>query len=412
MPRSQNRLTALFVKKEQKAGVHRDGAGLILRIDERANKRWVYRFQRDGKVQDVALGTYPTISLEAARKLAQAERERIALGITSRKTFRQVFEKFFAHHQGGLRNDKHKAQWRSTIEEYAKPFLDEPIASIRAADIHSALSAVWHEKPETASRVFQRVSKVFDHAIAADHVAASPCPKAKTLLGKLKKNVAHHPALPYQDAPKFIADLRSGAIGGQYLTRLAFEFLILTAARSGEVRLMPRSEIDVDAKVWVVPAERMKMEREHRVPLSTRAIEIIREADKLCGESDYTFPGPLGGAMSDMTLTALLRRANLAEIATAHGFRSTFKGWCAEVEKVPDEVSERALAHVDANEVRAAYLRTDFFEQRVQLMERWAQYLESASSPQREAPTPDRSGQKVDAPPRPRSRARTSSAKD
>jgi integrase len=375
MARAQNRLGALFVKNAKGPATYRDGAGLILRIDERGNKRWVYRYQRNQKVEDISLGTYPTVSLEAARKLAQAERERVAMGITSRVTFRRVFEDFFKHHERGLRNDTHKAQWRSTIEDYATPLLDKPIASIRAADIHSALSEVWHEHPETAGRVMQRIAKVFDHAIAADHVAASPCPKAKTLLGKLKKTVKNHAALPYQEVPQFVAQLRSGAIGGQYMTRLAFEFLILTAARSGEVRLMPRAEIDLDANVWVVPADRMKMEREHRVPLSTRAIEIIKEADAVRGENALTFPAPRGGAMSDMTLLAVLRRAKLP--ATVHGFRSSFKMWCAEVEQAPDEVSERALAHVDSNDVRAAYLRSDFLEQRKVLMEKWARFLAS-----------------------------------
>jgi integrase len=311
MARAQNRLTALFVKRETKPGTHRDGAGLILRIDERANKRWVYRYQRDGKVKDVALGTYPTVSLEAARKLAQVERERIALGITSRATFRQVFEDFFKHHEKGLKNDTHREQWRSTIERHAKPFLDEPIAAIRATDIHAALSEIWHDTPETASRVLQRVSNVFDHAIAADHVLVSPCPKARKLLGRLEKATKNHPAMPYKDTPRFVAQLRSGAISAGYVTRLALEFVILTAARSGEVRNMPRGEIDLDKRIWVVPAERMKMEREHRVPLSSRAVEIIQEADVVRGESQLTFPASSSGAMSDMTLLAVLRRAGL-----------------------------------------------------------------------------------------------------
>jgi integrase len=375
MPRPVKPLTTLLIKNLKGPKAKSDGGGLIMRVDRNHNKRWLFRYRRDGRDTDVPLGSWPTVSLEAARKAAQLERERLAVGITGRATFRQVFEKLHEHHVGGLRNDKHKVAWRKQVETYAAPLLDMQVANIRASDIKDALSKVWHEKPETASRVFQRIEKTFKAAIADDLLAASPCDKARTLLGPLKKSTRNHPSMPYKDVPGFMTQLRTGAIAAEYLTRLALEFVILTAARSGEVRNMPRAEIDLDKRIWVVPAERMKMDREHKVPLSSRAIEIVQEADRLRGETLLTFPAPSGGAMSDMTLLAVLRRAGLAEVATVHGFRSSFKMWCAEAEKVPDEVSERALAHIDGNESRAAYLRSDFLEQRAPIMERWAQYL-------------------------------------
>lgn len=375
MPRTVKPLTTLLIKNLKGPKAKSDGGGLIMRVDRNHNKRWLFRYRRDGRDTDVPLGSWPTVSLEAARKAAQLERERLAIGVTGRATFRQVFEKLRDHHVAGLSNEKHQRQWGQQVETHAAPLFEMQIANIRASDIRDALSKIWHENPDTASRVFQRIGRTFKAAIAEDLVAASPCDKARTLLGPLNKSTRNHAAMPYKELPAFMVQLRSGAISAEYVTRLALEFVILTAARSGEVREMPRAEIDLNKRIWVVPADRMKMDREHKVPLSSRAIEIIQEADKLRGENPLTFPAASGRPMSDMTLLGILRRAGLNKIATVHGFRSTFKMWCAEVENVPDEISERALAHKDKNAVRAAYLRSDFYEQRMPVMEKWAQYL-------------------------------------
>ncbi len=408
MPRTAKPLTTLFIKNLKGPAAKSDGGGLILRVDRNNNKRWLFRYRREGRDTDVPLGSWPTVSLEAARKAAQLEREKLAIGVTGRATFRQVFGKLHEHHAGGLRNEKHKRAWRKQVETYAEPLLDMQIAHIRASDIKDALSNVWHEKPETAGRVLQRIERTFKAAIADDLVAASPCEKARTLLGPLKKSTRNHAAMPYRDLPAFMVQLRSGAISAEYMTRLALEFVILTAARSGEVREMPRAEVDLKKRIWVVPAERMKMDREHRVPLSSRAIEIVQEADRLRRESPLTFPMSSGEPMSDMTLLAVLRRAELP--VTVHGFRSSFKTWAVEHEEAPDEWSELALAHADDNKTRKSYRRTDFFEQRRDLMERWAQFLERASQPPLVDAAPTADG-KAGAPPPPRSRARTSSAR-
>lgn len=408
MPRTAKPLTTLFIKNLKGPAAKSDGGGLILRVDGNHNKRWLFRYRRDGRDTDIPLGSWPTVSLEAARKAAQLERERLAIGIKGRATFRQVFEKLHKHHAGGLRNEKHKRAWRTQVETYAAPVLDMQIAHIRASDIRDALSRVWHDKPETAGRVLQRIERTFKAAIADDLVGASPCDKARTLLGPLKKGTRNHASMPYRELPAFMVQLRSGAISAEYITRLALEFVILTAARSGEVREMPRAEIDLKKRIWVVPAERMKMDREHRVPLSARAVQIIEEADRLRGESHLTFPMSSGDPMSDMTLLAVLRRAELP--VTVHGFRSSFKTWAVEHAEAPDEWSELALAHVDDNKSRKAYRRTDFLEQRKDLMERWAQFLEGASQQRTVSATAPPSDQKEDEPLPPRSRARTSSA--
>ena len=234
-------------------------------------------------------------------------------------------------------------------------------------------------KPETAKRVLQRIEAVFKSAILrGSREKASPCVGVADHLGTRHREQKHHAALPWQELPDFVAMLQQPSRNGWPTTRLAFEFLILTATRSSEVRNAVWAEFDFDNAIWDIPKERMKSRKAHRVPLSQRCLQILREARALNPDSQLVFEGTKRGRpLSDMTFTKLLRDAGLGEKATAHGFRSAFKNWCSEAAKARDEVSEAALAHTIKDRVKAAYLRTDFFEERKLLMEAWSTHCQS-----------------------------------
>jgi integrase len=264
------------------------------------------------------------------------------------------------------------------MRDYVYPHIgDKAVADVTAGDIVAVLRPIWFEKPETAKRVLQRVEAVFKSAILHGYrKLASPCVGVAQELGTRHRKVANHRALPYAQVPDFLARLR--ATNSWPATRLAFEWLVLTATRSGETRLARWAEIDEQAALWTIPAERMKAKRPHSVPLSPRCLEILQALRPVYphGPDDLMFPSMKSGApLSDMTLTKVLRDMGLADSATVHGMRSSFKVWCAEVAKVRDEVSEAALAHVIPEKVRAAYLRTDFLEERRPLMQAWAQFV-------------------------------------
>jgi integrase len=250
-----------------------------------------------------------------------------------------------------------------------------PVDEITATEVIDILKPIWNTKRETAKRILQRMRVVFEAAIVrGERYKASPTIGVAAVLGSRKGKLEHHPAMAYADVPAFVTRLRG--LEGWPATRFAFEFLILTAARSGEVRFAAWTEINLDRALWTVPAERMKARVEHVVPLSPRAIAILREARAAYPTSELIFPGTKPGLpLSDMTLTKVLRDAGLNGKATAHGFRSSFKDWSAEVARVRDEVSEAALAHKIPDKVRAAYLRTRFLDERRKLMHAWAGYL-------------------------------------
>ncbi len=261
------------------------------------------------------------------------------------------------------------------METYVFPSIgNRPVAEIEAREILDLLTPIWFGKAETARRVLQRMEVVFKSAILRGYrQQVSPCVGVKEELGTRHQKPLNHRALPYQRIPAFLAHLR--ASNSQPATRLAFEWLILTATRSGETRLARWSEIDEQARLWTISAERMKAKRTHIVPLSRRCLEILRHARALYPSSDLIFPGTKSGsALSDMTFTKVLRDIGYATEATPHGMRSAFKVWCAEVARVRDEVSEAALAHAIREKARAAYLRTDFLEERKALMSAWAKY--------------------------------------
>lgn len=304
---------------------------------------------------------------------AEAKRAQRSTGVT----FRQEFEDFFAVRGQQLSNGKHVAQWSTTMETYVFPVLGRrPVAEITAAEVLAVLEPIWFAKPETASRVLQRMNAIFDSAILrGNRERANPCIGVTRELGTEHRKVMHHAALPWQDVPGFVRDLRQRPV--MPATKLVFEFLILTATRSSEARGALWTEVDLERRVWTIPGSddntgrRMKSGVEHVVPLSGRAIAILHEARGL-HDGPLVFPGTKGQPLSDNTLSKLMRDAGLA--GTPHGFRSAFKDWASEA-GVRDEVSEAALAHADPDKVRAAYRRTRFLQERVELMERWAGHV-------------------------------------
>jgi len=387
--------------RNAKPGMHPDGLGLYLQCTVgsggRFNKSWFFRFARDGKERRMGLGPIDEVSLARARELADAARRQHRDGIdpivardTKRQelrpdalvSFRVAFETFFAAKRQSLANSKHKQQWQSTMATYVFPVIgDRPVADVTTGEVLEVLTPIWFDKPETAKRVLQRIEAVFKSAILRGHrEKASPCVGVAQELGTRHRIATNHRALPYNQVPDFVARLRSSSRSP--MTRLAFEWLVLTATRSGETRQARWVEIDERQALWTIPRERMKAKRPHIVPLAPRCLEILSELKHMLSGGGLVFPGTKAGApLSDMTLTKVLRDMKLADRATVHGMRSAFKVWCAEVVKVRDEISEAALAHTIGEKVRAAYLRTDFLEERKALMAAWAEYCESAPSP-------------------------------
>jgi integrase len=368
-------------------GLYEDGAGLRLVITDKGTKRWALRVTINGRRVERGLGVYPDVGLDDAREKARVLRRAAKdgrdvraedkLNAQSSTTFKEAFETFFEVREQQLSNGKHVQQWRNTMRTYVFPKIgSRPVAEVTAADVIDVLKPIWFTKPETASRVLQRLKAVFDSAILRGmRERANPCIGVSAELGTGHRQVKHHAALPWREMPAFIRQLRNGT--AMPVTKRATEFLILTACRSGEVRGALWSEIDFERKLWTIPGmdpvtgRRTKNREPHVVPLSVRAIEILNEAQKVSREL-LIFPGSKGQPLSDNTLSKLMRDATVN--GTPHGFRSAFKDWAAET-GVRDEVSEAALGHADQNAVRAAYRRTDFLNERVEVMTRWADFV-------------------------------------
>jgi integrase len=390
-----SRLTALAVKKIKTKGWYPDGSGLYLQVSPAITKSWVYRYTLNGTERRQGLGSYPDTTLEEARVLARTSRKLKSQGVdpidqkhaddaqrrleaANRKTFRECAEDFIDMKKAGWRNDKHQAQWRNTLATYAYPFIgDLPVQAVDGAQVLKVLGPIWTTKTETATRVRQRIEKVLDWATVR-HYRQGDNPavwrgRLETQLaepGKVRK-VKHHPALPHADVPELFDWLKSK----DSLASKALAFTILTAARNGESRQALRSELDLDKPVWTVPAERMKAGREHAVPLSNQALSVLKQTEVFAND-ERIFPGMgKGKHISETAMRKLL--ADFRTGLTIHGFRSTFRDWCAEETNYPRELAETALAHVNKDKVEAAYQRGDMFQKRLVLMQHWADYCTS-----------------------------------
>ena len=380
-----------------------DGTVVGLRLlssHSNGHGKWQFRFvsPETGKRRDMGLGTYPDKSIAAARRDATAARERLASGadpIEERKrvqradetrtmveimTFKVAAYQVFDNLKPSWKNPKHCSQWINTLETYVFPTIgSRPVAELKPSDFADALKPIWLSKPETASRVKQRCHAVMKWCWGQELVPGNPVDIVDTLLPKQKSTrvrVQHHPSMPWKDIPVF---MRDKVLGGNDVTRALLEFVILTAARSGEARAMTWGEVDRDIGIWTVPASRMKAGVPHRVPLSTRALEVLTKQREKAAHADLVFPSPRGLVLTDMALTKFLRHHKTTSdvagrVATAHGFRSSFRDWASESGYQRD-LAERALAHTIKNQAEAAYHRTDLLEQRRPMMEAWADHI-------------------------------------
>jgi integrase len=392
-----HRLSATFVRTCKTPGVYQDGGGLRFRVMANGSRVWIMRVTHEGQRVDIGLGPLATLSLAHARQKAGAIRQTAADGgnpvgerqtrrrerqadrmisppIVVRPTFKACWTSYWALKEPQLSNSKHRDQWVSTMKAYVLPFIgDRPVAEITPTDIINMLAPIWHAKEETARRVLQRVDAIFVSAMTRElREKANPCTGVARELGHRRHDPVHHSALPYQDVGNFVHKMHQRK--APLASRLAFEFLILTATRSGETRGALWSEINVADRVWTISAARMKARSEHCVPLSLRAMEILELVR--CAQSGglLCFPNARGKPFSDMVFTKTLRDMKLNDIATAHGFRTSFKTWAAET-GIRDEVSEAALAHADTNQVRAAYRRTTYLDERRAVMDEWAKIV-------------------------------------
>ena len=380
------RLTARKVKTA-KPGTYLDGQGLRLIVGASGGRKWVCRFMRRGRSQEMGLGG-AGVSLAVARERAADARRMLAAGQNpidaarlaraGRPTFGQVADDFLSAKQSEWRNAKHRAQWEMTLHRYCSPLRSVPVDEIDTAAVLEVLQPLWASIPETASRVRGRIETVLDAARARGLIGPHEANPArwrghldKLLPKRQKLTRGHHAAMPFADVPQFMARLRKR----DAVAALALEFTILTAARSGEVLGARWNEIDFEAKLWTVPAARMKGGREHRVALSRRALAVLKKLDA-ARTGEYVFPGQRPGKpLSGMAMEMIFRRMK-ADNVTVHGFRSSFRDWCGEVSTFPREVAEAALAHVAGDQTERAYRRGDALEKRRALMEAWATYCE------------------------------------
>jgi integrase len=382
MARKINRLSARAVVTITKHGRHADGGGLYLSISPNGGRRWVFLYRWHGKPTEIGFGSARDVTLARARGLAGQARAQLAENVnpkgarkpTEGATFGECADRLIEAMRPSWRNGKHAAQWEMTLRDYAAPLRRLPVDKITTGDVLSVLKPIWNDKPETASRLRGRIERVLDAAKAqglrSDENLARWRGHLDQLLPKRQRLTrGHHAAMNYADVPAFIADLQSRNAAAA----LALEFTILTAARSGEVLSARWDEFDLERAVWTVPAKRMKAGREHRVPLSSRALKIVKALRETC-DGDFVFPGQNAGLpLSVMAMAMVLRRMRI-ENATVHGFRSAFRDWAAECTSCSNQVCEAALAHVIENKAEAAYRRGDLFDKRRKLMEAWAAY--------------------------------------
>lgn len=382
------KLTALQVRNGKEPGRYGDGDGLFLEVGKSGSRSWILRVQANGKRRDIGLGSAADVSLSEARTKAEDVRRAIREGrdpVAEKRamkeepakvpTFREAALLVQAEHAPSWKNAKHATQWLSSLEQHAFPKLgDISVAEVTGPMVRDVLAEIWLTIPETARRVRQRIGTVLDWAHAKGwREAEAPLRAISKGLPKQPRRDTHFAAMPWQGVPAFLVTLAETDKAGEPY-RLALEFLILTAVRSGEMRGARWGEVDLDVQEWRIPADRMKAGRAHTVPLSARALAILNRMKELRSSDD---PGALvfegsrpGRPMSDMTLTMILRRMGAG--CTAHGFRSSFRDWAAEATNFPREVAEAALAHALESKVEAAYRRSDLLEKRRKMMEAWA----------------------------------------
>jgi len=395
--RTLYRLSATKVSNLAERGYYADGGGLYFRVSEFNTRLWAFRYKRAGKAREMGLGAYPDVSLKEARERAeearkllrddidpidrrQAARSAMLAAREAALTFEQCAAAYIAVKEHEWKNAKHGDQWRNTLTTYAFPVIGSLLVShIDQTHILQILEPIWTTKTETASRLRGRIENVLDYATVRGYRKGDNPARWRGHLDKLLatpakvSKIEHHAALPYTEAGAFMVDLRQQAGMGAR----ALEFVIITAARSGEVRGAKWAEIDLDQAVWNIPADRMKAGREHRIPLSDTALELLRHLPRIDG-SELLFPNTKGTALSDMTLTAVLRR--MGRQITAHGFRSTFRDWAGETTAYPREVIEHALAHQLKDKAEAAYARGTLFDKRRRLMADWAKYCATVAN--------------------------------
>ncbi|PZQ78241.1 Prophage integrase IntA [Xylophilus ampelinus] len=403
-------LTDSTVRSKNKApGYYLDGAGLYLQVSKSGSRSWIFRYTLHGKTREMGLGSLDTFGLAQARERAQRARQLLADGIdpidqrngerkaafahraaerARLKTFESCAREYHAASADEWKNAKHAAQWINTLTQYVFPkFGRLPVDEVGKAEIVAVLTPLWKSKAETASRLFQRIRTVINFAAARDYTTGKDAEfweQVKMALGpnERARKVEHHISCPY---PLVGAVLKEVAISpSSPIVRLALEFTVLTAARSGETRGALWTEIDWDTRCWNIPEERMKAGRRHSVPLSARAVQVLQEAKKLhdagivASELGLIFPNTKGLPLSDMVFTQLLRRLQLEY--TMHGFRASFRTWGSEQTRYEHEMLEFALAHTVGDQTVRAYMRTDMLEKRRQLMDDWAAFIAANSS--------------------------------
>ena len=383
-----NRLAAAFVRSAP-VGRHGDGNGLYLYVQRTGTRSWVQRLVIRGRKHELGLGSVHLVSLAEAREQALANRKLARAGgdpladkrrTQGMPTFAEAAATVVEQKRAGWRSPRQATDWLHSLERYVLPRIgSRPVSEVNSADVLEILAPLWHVKARTARTLRQRIGAVLEWSIAMEHRTDNPCDRIGPVLGPQRDIVRHMRALPHRDVAAAIEAVQASR--STRAVKLAFEFLVVTAARSGEVRLATWEEMNVAGRVWTIPAERMKMNREHRVPLSLRAVEILDAARSLADGNPLVFPNRWGNRIRDTFLSQLLKDLDIA--AVPHGFRSSFRDWAAEETDHPREVIEAALAHAVRNQVEAAYARSDLFERRRRLMDDWAAYAAGEHEPVR-----------------------------
>ncbi|SDR31067.1 Integrase [Rhizobiales bacterium GAS113] len=395
--RKGNELTAATVNSLSKPGLYGDGLGLWLqvsRVGERITKSWIFRFMLDGKARYMGLGPVHTFSLKEARERARLARQQAKDGIdpidarrekrkqqkleaAKRVTFKEACERYTTAHKTGWKNAKHAAQWETTLASAYPAIGSLPVNEIDTGLVLKVLEPIWHSTPETATRLRGRIESVLSWATTSGYRSGDNPARWRGHLDQLLpkrskvRAVKHHPALPFEELPAFMAELRQR----EGISPRALEFTILSATRTGETIGAKWPEIDFDKKTWAVPAERMKMGKEHRVPLSDRALAILEALPREDGNAFVFIGGKKGAPLSNMAMLELMKGMRPGYVP--HGFRSTFRDWAAETTNYPNHVVEMALAHVVGDKVEAAYRRGVLFEKRRKLMTDWCRFCSS-----------------------------------